>query len=193
MLTVILTGGGSRRMGRDKAQLPFEGTSMSGALIKRYGKSLGDVAVSVDRAGRFMCDGATELVDSFPGKGPLNGLYSAFSSTGAELVFLTATDLPYGDPELAKLLADRIGGHDASVIQRSSGHLEPVFAVYRRSCLEAVKSCIEEGIFAFTRFFERIDVRLVPESELTGWELDRVLYNVNTITQYQEICDGGDC
>ena len=52
MTTVILTGGGSRRMGSDKAMLPWQGKTMLQSLIDRY-SVLGDVAVSVNRPGRF--------------------------------------------------------------------------------------------------------------------------------------------
>ena len=51
MLTVILTGGSSRRMGRDKALLPFGDGTLLQTLIDRYA-ALGPVGVSVDAAGR---------------------------------------------------------------------------------------------------------------------------------------------
>ena len=80
MLTVILTGGASRRMGRDKAMLKLGGKTMLQHLIDKY-STLGEVAVSVNERGRFPFAGARELADEFPDMGPLNGLVSAFSKT----------------------------------------------------------------------------------------------------------------
>ena len=66
MLAVILTGGRSSRMGRDKALLPWGGREMSLTLAARYRETLGAVAMAVDRPGRFPIGDALELPDAFP-------------------------------------------------------------------------------------------------------------------------------
>jgi len=187
-MTVILTGGASRRMGRDKATLPADNGTMLESLVRRYSR-LGPVAVSVNRAGRFDTYGALELVDSYPGMGPLNGLYSAFSQTDEDLVFLTATDLPLGDERLALHLAGEINGYDACVIERSSGGREPLFAVYNRSCLPNVQKLLESGRLSFNGLLREIDVCYIRESRLEGWNLDVVLMNVNTREDYEKYCE----
>lgn len=190
MLTVILTGGQSRRMGRDKAGLPLEpgGPGMRDALVLRYAKSLGDVAVSVDRAGRYDGDMALELPDSFPGSGPMNGIYSAFSQTDAESIFLTATDLVNGDPTLALYLAERLGGHEACVIRRSTGHLEPLFAIYARSCFKIAEAYLSEKRRSMLQLIKAADTVFVDESELSSrWNLDEVLWNINTPEDYEAL------
>jgi molybdopterin-guanine dinucleotide biosynthesis protein A len=185
VMTVILTGGASRRMGRDKAMLPAGSGTMLESLVRRYSR-LGPVAISVNRAGRFETYGALELIDAYPGMGPLNGLYSAFSHMGEDVVFLTATDLPLGDENLALHLVGRIHGHDACVIERRSGGWEPLFAVYSRSCLPKVKECLEDGRLSFADLLREIDVLYIKESQLEGWDLDIVLMNVNTQKDYEK-------
>ena len=184
MLTVIMTGGASRRMGRDKAMLPWQGKTLLQTLIDRYSAALGPVAVSVDRPGRFEFENARELVDSWPGQGPLNGLVSAFESFSDETAFFTATDLPYGEPELALRLAELMGSADACVMQRGVKGVEPLFAVYRRSCLEPARAGLEQGRKSLQRLLGGINVRYVGEPELGGFELDRILMNVNTPEEF---------
>ena len=183
MLTVILTGGASRRMGRDKATLEWNGTTMLQSLIDRYA-ALGPVAVSVDRAGRFSFHGAAELVDRFPGMGPLNGLVSGFESTDEPLLLLTATDLPFGDPALARRLAERIGDAGAAVLQRGVKGIEPLFAVYARKALPEARSCLASGKKSFRDLFERVTVRSVLPEEVPEFDLGHVLTNVNTPEEY---------
>jgi molybdopterin-guanine dinucleotide biosynthesis protein A len=187
MLTVILTGGKSRRMGRDKALLPWHGETMLSSLIERYGNTLGEVAVSVDKAGRFECGHAFELVDVFPGMGPINGILSAFSQTASDTIFLTATDLPNGDPLLAKYLAERKGGSDACIIQRTNGNIEPLFAVYGRNCLQKAEEFLKTDRKALYSLLKELDVVYVPDSELGAWDLDKILINVNTPEDYEKL------
>ena len=183
MLTVILTGGASRRMGRDKATLEWNGTTMLQSLIDRYA-ALGPVAVSVDRAGRFPFHGAAELVDRFPGMGPLNGLVSGFESTDEPLLFLTATDLPFGDPALALRLAERIADAGAAVLCRGVKGMEPLFAVYARKALPEARSCLASGKKSFRDLFERVTVRSVLPEEVPEFDLRYILTNVNTPEEY---------
>lgn len=189
MLTVILTGGASRRMGRDKAMLPWNGETMMQSLINKYGKSLGPVAVSVNEPGRFAFQGAAELVDEYPNMGPLNGIVSGFEHSDEELMLLTGTDLPFGESGLAERLCELMGSADACVMRRGVKGMEPLFAIYRRSCLLPAKSCLAAGKKSFRDLFAHISVRYVQPEELPGFDLDKILMNVNTPEEYRKAWD----
>lgn len=186
MLTVILTGGASRRMGRDKAMLNIGGKTMLQHLIDKY-SVMGEVAVSVNESGRFPFKGAIEIVDRFPDMGPLNGLLSAFSDTDADGVFLTGTDLPLGESALAQKLLELCEGYDACVMKRGVKGFEPLFAVYMRACAEPARECLAEGRRSFMALFDRVNVRYVEENELCAFDLDRILMNVNTAEEFEEL------
>ncbi len=177
---VILTGGLSRRMGRDKCGLELEGETFLERLVERYGPVCGRICVSVDRPGRFDTAGAEEVCDRRPGnQGPLAGLEAAFLQTGAEALFVTAIDLPFGDTALARRLMDLRGGADACCIRRRDGRVEPLFAVYGRGCLEAASAGLDQGRRSFHALLERVETRFVNEEELPGFDLERILLNVN--------------
>jgi len=183
MLTVILTGGGSRRMGQDKAMLQFRGKTMLQTLIDCY-SVLGPVAVSVNEAGRFSYSGAVELVDRWAGLGPLNGIVSAFAETDADEIFLTATDLPYGDPKLVQRLAALRGDADACVLKRGKKGIEPLYAIYGSRCGAAAAECLSNGKKALFDLLEHSRVRYVLPEELPEFDLDRILTNVNTPEEF---------
>ena len=179
-IAVILTGGMSRRMGRDKGTILFEdGETLIARLVRRYRGEFDEVYVSVNEAGRFDTAGAPELVDLRPGQGPMAGLEAAFARTDADLVFLTAVDLPFGTPALARELDRLRAGRDACYIRRSDGRPEPLFALYARACQIPLSACLEEGRRSFRWLFQRVDAREVREGELEGFDLDRLLLNVN--------------
>lgn len=182
-ICVILAGGRSSRMGRDKAALPLgEGTFLT-RLIGEYAPEF-PVYVSVGENNKFSHPGAGELVDLRPGQGPLAGLEAAFSKTDADVVFLTATDLPFGTLALAKRLLAELGNADACVIRRTDGKPEPAFGVYRRSCMEPVSALLDENRRAFRGLFDRVNVRWLREEELAEFSLERLLQNVNTPEEY---------
>lgn len=182
MLTVILAGGASRRMGRDKATLPYCGGTLLQYQIDRY-RPLGTVAVSVASKGAFPFTGALELVDRYPDAGPQNGILSGFS-TGAPELLLTAVDLPCSDPALAMRLAALRGTADICVLRRGTKGLEPLFAVYGEGCAAAAETCLRAGKRAMTELFQLCSVRYVLPEELPEFNLDRCLRNINTPEDY---------
>lgn len=188
MLTVILTGGASRRMGRDKAMLPYGGSTMLQHLIDKY-SSLGPVAVSVNKAGRFPFTGAVEMVDRYPDMGPLNGILAAFEETEADCVFITGTDLPFGDTALVEKLMELRGNADACVMRRGKKGMEPLFAIYGRACGEAAGECLGEGKKSFFEMLQQVNVRFVQPEELPDFDLERILMNINTAEEYREISE----
>lgn len=183
---VILAGGMSRRMGRDKAVLPFGEETMLARLVRLYRPYFDITAVSVNTAGRFDTYGALEVVDRHPGDGPLAGLEAAFLDTEADRIFLTATDLPLGDPALARYLADSLGEYDACLIRSDKG-LEPLFAVYSSACLDAVRQALETGHRSMYRMLQQVRTLALPAQSLTGFDVQRILTNVNDPQEYARV------
>ena len=184
MLTVILTGGASRRMGRDKALLPYGGKTLLQTLIDRY-QTLGPVGVSVNCCGRFPMEGARELPDVWPDQGPMNGVLSAFRLTDAPEILLTAVDLPNGDIDLARRLCELRGSADVCLVERGVRGIEPLFAIYGSACLPAAEDCMRQGRRSLRALLERVIVRYVRPEELPDFDLEHVFYNVNTPEDYR--------
>ena len=172
-------------MGRDKAMLPIGGKTMLQYLIDKYSASLGPVAVSVNKAGRFPFEGAVEIPDRYPDMGPLNGIVSAFEESGEELIFMTGTDLPFGEPELVKRLAVLMGDAEACIMRRGKKGFEPLFALYRRSCGEKAAACLAEGRKSIRDLLDAVEVRYVEPEELSEFDLEHILMNVNTAEEYE--------
>ena len=186
-IAVILTGGMSRRMGRDKGSIIFEdGETMLSRLIRRYRDAFDELYISVNERGRFDTGGAKELVDLHPGKGPMAGLEAAFTLTDADQAFLTAVDLPFGEPALAHRLAACREDADACFIRRDDGRPEPLFAIYDRRVLPAVSHCLAWDEHAFRAMFDKIKVRELREEELPEFALDHILFNVNRPTDLEQ-------
>ncbi len=131
---VILAGGQSSRMGRDKAWMEAEGVPL---IELALGKVRGLGAVEVFISGRPGEDysrlGCPVLLDLEPGLGPMAGIERALRAASTPLVLVLAVDLPNMKPAfLRKLLAncDRLTG----AVPTLDGTLEPLAAVYPKRC-----------------------------------------------------------
>ncbi len=187
--SVILVGGQSRRMGTDKASLRLGDKSFLEALV--------DVLVRVsDRVlvvgGQGLSGEARPAVDflpdSFPGAGPLGGLITGLAASQSDKVFAVACDMPLVTAEAAELLAGECDDrHDAAVPQ-TDGPLHPLCAVYRPTCLPAMRDAFERGERAVLSCYDRIRVKRVPETRLRAADPDlRFLTNINSWGDYMEL------
>jgi len=145
----VLTGGASRRMGRDKALLAWEGAALVEHVAGRVREAAGSVTL-VGAPERYAALGLPAIADRRPCAGPLAGIEAALAVTSAEWNLVVACDMPSVTTDfLAALLAEaeRSSG-DCLVPATPSGRLEPLCAVYRRGCLEPFKQALDGGVRA---------------------------------------------
>src|SRR4030067_1037548 len=148
MLTLVIQAGGeSRRMGVDKALLPFLGPPLTLRPLNRRAAladkaDLREVLVTSNHPERFDFLGLTPIPDLIPGLGALGGLYTAISAARLPYVAAVACDMPFASPEL--FTHEIVLLHESSadaVIPRTEAGIEPFHAVYRReSCLPHIQA-----------------------------------------------------
>jgi molybdopterin-guanine dinucleotide biosynthesis protein A len=184
MATIILAGGSSDRMGQDKASIAIEGSTILQALVCRFADGLGPVIVVGRQEQGLEVERATVVHDIYQQAGPLGGLHAGLLASPDEESFVLACDMPFADPELARYMLTRLSDHDAVVPVLERGP-EPLFAVYRKSCLGAVESSIAAGRLRMRDALERLDVLYVPEDKIRERDPDlRSFVNINTPEDY---------
>src|SRR2546423_4587188 len=111
---VILAGGLSRRMGRDKAALPAGEGTLIEHLARRLAPVVDETIIAGGSAGQNL-PGVTTVDDRYPGLGPLAGIHAGLLAARSPLVWVVGCDLPDVDPGLAALLCGLAGDVDAVV------------------------------------------------------------------------------
>lgn len=134
---VVLAGGGSRRMGRDKAALLLGGEPLLRRAVGRLRLALAEVIVVGAPALAPLVPDTRMVPDGWPGRGPLGALATALAATDAPWVALVACDMPFIQPALIREIARRaLASHDADVVAlRGARGIEPLHAAYSRACL----------------------------------------------------------
>ncbi len=156
-------------MGRDKALLPWKGSTLIESVAHEVFIAAGNVTVigprSVAAGELYEKLGFHVISDKIEGCGPLGGLYTALSVTTADWNVLVACDMPSVTHQLLEelLAAAEASGADALVPQTSGG-LEPLCAVYHARLLPAVESAIHSKLFKMHDFVSTIQACLWPVS-----------------------------
>jgi molybdopterin-guanine dinucleotide biosynthesis protein A len=180
---VILAGGRSMRMGRDKASLQVEGVSLFSRAKTLLRGFFPRVIIAGDRP-----DLAEENLPCFPDPFPgsaLGGLYTGLLHAETPWIFSLPCDLPFADSEMVQAVLLARESWDVVVPRPPSGP-EPLFGLYSRKCLPFMRRQLESGRYRIVDFYGNVRVRYLEPAELPpGWE--RALCNLNTSEDYRRI------
>ena len=184
---VILAGGKSRRMGRDKLDLMLGGQTLLEYAVSRFEADFNDVYISVSDESRYPKIASRRVVDALPGAGPLSGLHAALKTLQCDGVFLVAADLPFAGVTAARRIIEFGKDREACVIKLPDGNLEPLFAYYARSLLPICEKLISSGDNRMTGLYKSTDTRFVSVEELgDAWD-EKLIYNVNFPDDYEKL------
>lgn len=181
--SVILCGGGSRRMGRDKAKLKWDGRELLDVIAGNL-SALGEVFLSADSKERFSGKPYPVAEDRYPDCGPLGGVCSALLACGTPLLFVVCCDMPFVTGAVGRMLQSRLGQGGAAAPLGEDGRRHPLCAVYRKDAVPALLGQLQAGNFRMMDALDRLRAVYVPAEELPGGS--RVLYNVNTPDDYRK-------
>lgn len=165
---IILAGGDSQRMGRDKANILLGNQTLLQRVLVTMQQMFPRVIVSV-REPRSeinlpqICDANA---GDGTGAGPLAGLAASLAYIKTPWAFAVACDMPFVTPVLVEYLAQQRATYQA-VVPVVQGHPQPLAAFYASSCLDTIRGHLTEGRKNSLRaVLERLQVRYVDEAEL---------------------------
>ncbi len=178
---IILAGGASRRMGRNKALVSLAGQPLVSRVVEALRPLTSHILLVANDPTPYRFLSLPIVPDEEPGQGPLMGLYSGLRAAPGDLVLAIAVDMPFLSPDILGLLLSLASDVDV-VIPRAHGRLHPLCAVYRRAtCLPAIQTTLQQGQRRLIAFHPLVKVRVVEEPLLRQISPDlRALMNVNT-------------
>lgn len=182
ILGVVLAGGASRRMGRDKALLPWTGTT----LVHRAAAVLAEVCgeVVIAGPGELGRPEAETVVDLYPGLGPLAGLHAGLDRAGGRPIFALACDMPFVGVELVRHLVGRAGdrvenGIAGAWVAAGESGTQPLCGVYSQAAGGAAESRLRAGQLSVLGLFEVIGGVTVPITAELAFYRPELLLNIN--------------
>lgn len=189
---VILAGGESRRMKRDKLALRFGEQTLLESAVARYSRFFDTVLISVADPDKYPEIKARRVIDIYRGCGPIGGLHASLTSADDDAIFLAAADMPFSDPRAAKRIIELAGDFDISLTVDRSSRYEPLFAYYRKTVLEHVENAIASRNFKIADLFEKVRVRIVTADELGDLWSEKLMLNINFPEDYKRLLNDND-
>jgi molybdopterin-guanine dinucleotide biosynthesis protein A len=180
---LVLAGGRSTRMQRDKAALEYRPgvTQLDAAMSLLQGRvSRTFVSVRADQAGDAARARHPQIVDRGDVEGPIAGISAALDTHPGSAWLVLACDLPYLDARtLDVLIAARDPQRVATAFRSSHDGLpEPLCAIYEPRALEGVRAHVAGGRNCPRKFLINADTKLLDQPDA------RSLDNVNTVAEY---------
>jgi molybdopterin-guanine dinucleotide biosynthesis protein A len=181
---VILAGGASLRMGSNKALLPYRGGRFIEAIYRQLSGVFAEVFLVTNSPETFDFLPCRRVPDILPGAGALSGIHSGLYHSASPFIFAVACDMPYLNSGLVRHLAGLAGSGDVIIPQGPAG-LEPLHAVYGRSCLGAIEGAIAAGEKRILSFFDRVTAVRIAADQIARFDPAFASFcNINTPEEY---------
>ncbi len=181
---IILAGGESRRMGSDKSLLPLRGARFIDHAYRRLAALFEEVLIVTNSPGLYQEIPCRKVPDLFCTQTSLAGIHSGLRHARFERVFVVACDMPFLAPAVITHLCRQAPGADVVLPVGEQG-MEPLHALYHKSCLPAMEKVLATGGRKVDSFFPEVTVQKVPMEELVPLDPQGLSFrNINTPEEY---------
>jgi len=184
---IILAGGKSSRFGSNKALAEFNGTSLIERVIGVLGRVFRNLIIITNNPLEYSYLKIPLHQDLVKGLGPVGGIYTGLDALEDGWAFFCACDMPFINEGLVRYIAGVKNGYDA-VVPKVDWKIEPLHALYSKSCLSAMKDLIYNKEYQTIKAFNKINVRFVEEEEIKKYDPQlKTFLNVNRQDELQKI------
>lgn len=176
---LVLAGGKSTRMGKDKGLLEYTNKPQRNVGVELLQKNNLKTFLSVRNEQEVNID--LKIVDTFLELGPFGAICSAFQSNPNVAYFVLATDLPFVNDTLVKLLLKhRDPSKIATAVKGKNKEFpEPLIAIWEPKSYPHLLSFLSQGYSCPRKVLINSDVKIIEVE-------DDLLRNINTPEEFEQ-------
>jgi molybdenum cofactor guanylyltransferase len=189
----VLAGGGSRRFGRDKALVEFDGEPLIARLSRILQTATAAPVRIIGDAAKYSQIGVECIADCWPGEGPLGGIITALQASDGSAnrdswSLIIGCDMPFLTNEWLRHIADRAVAIEAEIVVPESKYgLEPLCACWRASAAPTLTRAFESGVRRVTEAMKQLPMEVLDAADWKRFDnFDRLFWNMNTPADYDE-------
>jgi molybdopterin-guanine dinucleotide biosynthesis protein A len=183
MNSIILAGGRSSRLGRNKALQVVGGKTLIQWAVDRLHTLSTDIIIATAHGEAIPCASAARIrivADIYPGKGPLAGIYSGLLASSSRRAIVVGCDTPFFSVALLEYMTQTSPVFDV-VVPRVKEKVEPLCAIYSRNCVAPIQELLSQNDLRIIELFPMVKVRYVEEDEIDDFDPEHLsFFNINS-------------
>lgn len=179
--SIVLAGGKNLRLGRYKALETVCGKTLIERVVERL-RPLTDriLVVTSQEQLPLTVTGVEVLVDVYPGRGPLGGIYTGLLASRSLYSVVAACDMPFLNTELLRYMIELSPDFDVVIPRLGEEMVEPLHAIYSRNCLDNMKTQLERNQLRINSLLNAVRVRYVERAECQRFDPQLLsFFNIN--------------
>jgi molybdopterin-guanine dinucleotide biosynthesis protein A len=187
---LVLCGGKSKRMGRPKAFLPYNGTTMINHILNVISDLFSETFIVANEPESYEDLEVDVVKDILPYRGPLGGILSGLLVSQFPHAFVIACDMPLVDGKLVRELVRQRHEHDVVVAAHEDG-IEPLLGVYSKNCIKPLEESLFNGDLSLKDFLSGLNSSTFQIDEGAIEANLPSYFNVNTPQDYSRLITRG--
>jgi len=177
---IILAGGQSRRMQREKSLLPVNGRSLIETVIAQISPHFDEIIISTTAKDKFAFLNLPLIEDEMPGQGPLLAIMSALRVSAHTVNFILACDIPFIHIPFMREILSLAQAYDIVVPRYRDGKFEPLFAAYNRGIIPVIEKQLKRGDRKISSLFPACRTKFM------AMDGQKWFCNLNTLKEYHD-------
>jgi molybdopterin-guanine dinucleotide biosynthesis protein A len=177
---IILSGGKSSRMGKEKGLVDFQAKPLISYAIEVL-KPISDSIIigANNELETYKKFGYHMVEDEVKGVGPIGGLLSTLKYSSGERNFVISCDMPFINSELLNFLFQNLQDLDVVVAMHDVDKIEPLCGVYSKRIIPVIQTAIENGQYKLLDLFDKVHFKPVMIDKALPFYSDNLFYNIN--------------
>jgi molybdopterin-guanine dinucleotide biosynthesis protein A len=182
--SIVLAGGKSLRLGRDKVFETVGDRNLLDLVIDQV-TPLSQETILVTAGNNALVKSKKyaslkAVTDIHPGKGPLGGVYTGLITSSSLCNLVVASDMPFLNPALLRHMMKILTDFDI-VVPRVGDLMEPLHAIYTKNCLEPMEHLLNQDKLSIHRLFPMVRTRYMEADEIEIFDPGHLsFFNINT-------------
>lgn len=176
---IILAGGASSRMRKDKGLCEFKGKPLINYAIEALVPICDTVLISSNNIVGYESFGYQVVEDEFKGIGPIGGIYSSLRKSTTKHNLIISCDTPFLNIQLLKYILINSDNYDVVVPEHGNSLIEPLAAYYSSEIIHQLESSIEMKDYKLMNLFTRVKFKSIKVDTIPGYS-NNLFKNFNT-------------